>query len=492
MANEAILSNQAFLSLQPRAGEIDQAASWRQDLLQARYKALLIVPTSRRRRLEMVHQAMRGVILQPRRCTLLGLTQELAGFCREQRPLVGNVEQALRMARCLTDGNYPATPGMVRHLHRERRMLQAQPEKKDHLFAAILESYEKGLEEDRVWDHALQEKHLASELLDDQSPVSRYLKESFSIAFLDGFHKLTPGETQILKGLGRHLSLRLWFHGTSNPEWVKETESCLERMGVAREHQFPWFSQADTTKGDHHPAVEPDGPRVHWVELGQKRDLFRGTAEIVRGILERSPQAAPGRIAVVVSGAGEARLCRQALERTGIPCCAPAERVVLEESRLARYLLDALALRNGRISHEELSTFLLSPLAQKDLPHPYLLGKLLRLGLGVRGLRTPAEWARLWECEISNQVQRAQNQEDAEEETKTQANLRELAQSAGDLLERATRCILASDDSEHPGQVLADQLTEYLNQLKANTFLGGSARPEFLPPRDLQEDQLAW
>ena len=100
MAVEVILSDHPFLGESARPNEPERAEKWRNELSEAKHRAVIVVPTSRRKRMLAQELAETHVVL-PRIITLQGLVADLAGKMGSTHRAIGSAEQALIMARVL-------------------------------------------------------------------------------------------------------------------------------------------------------------------------------------------------------------------------------------------------------------------------------------------------------------------------------------------------------------------------------------------------------
>ena len=499
MAMEVILSDHPYLGPVARDGEPEQAGQWRLELEEAGHKAVIVVPTSRRKRSLVRELALERVIL-PRITTLQGLVSDLGAKIGARHRPMGGAEQALVMAHALGQAGFHAGPGLVSECLMRRKMRRDQVQgltETNHPLDAAIDQYERLLEESGATDGVDAIDQVTEELGSFDSILARHVRDSMPWILFDGFHHFTTPELTFLETLGRETESRLWLAGTRGKPWHEDANRILEGISLGTGRTFTDHSaHAGDTAGfgralfTETPVVAPAG--VELVEVTQDADLPAWVACKVASLLRDNGDLAqaPGNIAIAAPDAGRASAIREALTLAGIACSAQAEWIGVAESRPARMLRAALECRSGRFHHGDIFQLLASPVMRAGLENPHLLERLRGLGLGFQRSQKATEWGDFWARAIADDTAEAEREERANPEM-TEA-LGELAKSVAQRLELVAGIFGAPADAKNPGPWLTRQVGQLLEELKFQNRLMPRYAPAGIPDREIEEDQLAW
>lgn len=497
MAMEVILSDHPFLGPVARPEEPEQAGQWREALAEAGHKAVIVVPTSRRRRTLVRELAATRVIL-PRITTLSGLLGDLAAKIGSRHRPIGPAEQSLMMAKALNDSGFHPGPGIVSEclMRRQRRRDQIPPVEPAEVFHPLdkaVEAYESLLETSAAADGATATDLVSRELDAYDSIIARHVRDAMPLVLLDGFHHFTTPELKFLESLGRETEVRLWLSGTRGQPWHEDANRILEGISLGTGRTFHDASPATEKLASFGRALFTDKPEtappgVSLVEMTQEAELPEwvacAVAEMLRG--DKSLAETPGNIAIVAPDASRATAIRTALTRAGIPCSAQAEWIGVAESRPARMVQAALECRSGRFHHGDIFQLLASPAMRGGLEGAHLLQRLRALGIGYLRSQTAQEWLAFWNRAIDSEGAREGANPDLI------AALRQLAEAVASRLEMVAGVFGSTVDASNPGAWLTRQLGLFLEKLEYQAKLSPRFAPQAIPDRELEEDQLAW
>ncbi|MFM7539877.1 MAG: hypothetical protein ACKO9Z_09475, partial [Planctomycetota bacterium] len=336
MAVEVIVSDHPCLGQAERSDEPAKAGEWRASLVEAGHKAVIVVPTSRRRRMMVRELGITRVIL-PRITTLQGLIGDLSAKIGSSHRPIGSAEQALMMAKALGNAGFHPGPGLVNEclMRRQRHRDQippVDPSEAAHPLDKAVREYEALLEASGVADGANAADLVSRDLDQYDSLIARHVREAMPLVLLDGFHHFTTPELKFIESLGRETEVRLWLSGTRGQPWHEDANRILEGMahGTGRtfhdespcECKLASFGRALFTSA---PEDAPEG--VSLVEVTQEAELPDWVASKVASLLRADAALVetPGKIAIVAPDASWATAIREALTRAGIPCSAQAE-----------------------------------------------------------------------------------------------------------------------------------------------------------------------
>lgn len=499
MAMEVILSDHPNLGPVARPEEPEQAAQWREEMAQAGHKAVIVVPTSRRKRTLVRELALERVIL-PRITTLQGLVADLSGKIGARHRPMGGAEQALVMAHALQLTGFEPGPGLVSQCLMRRKARRDQVQgltETTHPLDAAIDHYESLLGGAGATDGVDAIDTVKEELGAFDSILARHVRDSMPWILFDGFHHFTTPELKFLEALGRETESRLWLAGTRGKPWHEDANRILEGISLGTGRTFTDHSaHAGDTAGfgralfTEKPVAAPAG--VDLVEVTQDADLPAWVASKVASLLRDNGDLAqaPGNIAIVAPDAARASAIREALTRAGIACSAQAEWIGVAESRPARMVRAALECRSGRFHHGDIFQLLASPVMRAGLENTHLLEKLRSYGLGYLRSQPACDWAEFWARAIADEAAEAEREDRANPEL-TKA-LGELAGSIAQRLERVAGIFGEIPDANKPGQWLTRQVGRLLEELKFQNRLMPAYAPPGIPDREIEEDQLAW
>jgi len=514
--------------LSPEDGDQDfTIAMWRHELSEAGRKAMIVVPTARRRRAlqQPLPHGAEGARLLPRIVSLAELASHLGGFSMRQCRLIGGAEQAVRFSHALRNSGLSPSPGMVdqairawNQLHKQEPMGEEVAEslretgrelaaKRSKALEPVLRLYRDGMAKDGCSDFHTATENLIEELGDSFSPVSRWVERSLPLIFLDGFHHLDKQSLKLVESLGALTEVRWWIPSIRGQWWHGDVERMFERLFLPTGRTMvdpaepfgPLAPLATCLSAPDQKLPSPLSPGALRLALvAQRRDEPAWVTAEIRSILRSDAHLRenPHRMAIVVPDNAEATRFRIACQRAGIACSAQAETIPLESSRLARLVRVALAARDGLFSHEQLHTLLGSSQFSRKLEKKWLLPQLRRLGLGVRKARTPESWLEFWSDAIKKASQPDKDLPSAAEENKGRqewaAHMLDLARAASGRLRELVEVFAFVHPDRSPGSTLVSRLAAFLASLELDTTLAGNQRPAGLPERELEEDQLAW
>jgi len=497
MAVEVIVSDHPCLGQAERPGEPAKAGEWRASLVEAGHKAVIVVPTSRRRRMMVRELGITRVIL-PRITTLQGLIGDISTKIGSSHRPIGSAEQALMMAKALANAGFHAGPGLVNAclMRRQRHRDQIPPvdpaEAAHPLDKAVME-YEALLAASGVADGANAADLVSHDLDQYDSIIARHVREAMPLVLLDGFHHFTTPELKFLESLGRETEVRLWLSGSHGQPWHEDANRILEAMAHGVGHTFLDESPCEGTLASFGRALFTLAPEnapesVSLVEVTQEADLPDWVATKVASLLRADAALAetPGNIAIVAPDASRATAIREALTRAGIPCSAQAEWIGVADSRPARMVRAALECRSGRFHHGDIYQLLASPVMRGGLEGAHWLQRLRALGIGYLRSQCAQEWLGFWNRAIDAEAAREGANPDAIEA------LRQLAGSVANRLEMVAGVFGSSVDAAKPGAWLTRQLGLFLEQLDYQNKLMPRYAPPAIPDREIEEDQLAW
>ena len=498
MAVEVILSDHPFLGETARPNEPERAEKWRKELGEARHRAVIVVPTSRRKRMLAQQLAETHVVL-PRIITLQGLVADLAGKMGSTHRAIGSAEQALIMARALQAGRYTAGPGLVAQALK-RRQLNRDQLKPSNLEAEpvnpldpICTAYGQLLETAGVVDGIDSIDQVTNALSDSQSILTQLVETSMPLVLFDGFHHFTQPEILFLTALGNATEIRLWLSGTHDQPWREDANRILEGLSLGTGRTSEDLSEPTTDlaafgQGVFLKTTNHVPPGISLVEITQDEDMAAWVASKVAHLLRTEPTLAssPGKLAIVAPNPGRATALREALTSAGIPCSAQAEWINLADSRPVRMVQVALECRNSRFHHSDIFQILASPAMRGNLCHAYLLTRLRSFGLGNLQAQTPEAWLEFWNRAIAAES----TQEGVEAAWIT--SIRELATSVADRLTLIANIFGSEIDIKKPGRWLSGQVASLLSALEFQNRLLPKYAPSGIPDRELEEDQLGW
>lgn len=501
MPLEVILSDHPFLSLAARPGEPAEAGHWRDTLSKAGHRAVIVVPTSRRKRTLVRELASLRVIL-PRVTTLQRLVADIVVKIGTSHRAMGAAERALVMARALELAGFHPGPGLVsqclmRRKTRRDQILGTVPEAPSHPLDAAISQYEELLARHGASDGEDAIDLIAGELDSHDSIIGDHVRESMPLVLFDGFHHFTTPELRFIEALGRETEVRLWLAGARGQPWHEDANRILEGISLGTGRTFP-----DNSGSAHETAVfgrslfgetpAPPPVGVEMVEVTQDKDLPAWVACKVADLLRESSALAqtPGNLAIVAPDAGRASAIREALARAGIPCSAQAEWVGLANSRPARMVMAALECRTGRFHHGDIFQMLASPVMRSGLEKNHLLDRLRSLGAGYLRAQTAGEWEEFWTRAIADDARDAAKENRAD--TELTNDLQSLAKAVAQRLELVAGIFGVQADPDNPGRWLARQACRLLDELGFQNRLKPGGAPAGIPDREIEEDQLAW
>ena len=506
-------------TLFPSRGADFTLGDWAEELRQAGPRAWIVVPTARRRRAlqQPLADAGEGARLLPRILALNALPTYLGGFCATQKRLIGAAEQAVRLSQALAQNGHHASTGLVSHALKVWQQQFTQAGRAEEFGDApprqplqnALATYRQALDDDGVWDSCVATDSLIEELDQGNSPLSQWLEQTVPVILFDGFHHFDSQTARLVEKLGLVTEVRLWIPALPAQPWHADVERLLQQLMLPAGRTLhdatlpisPLRDLAARLSGEA-PGDQPVPCPEHAARLvlvAQRKDEPRWVTGEIRRLLRSEPHLAahPERIGLVVPNTTEATRYRLACDRADIPCSAQAEVIPLAGSRVSRLAQAALGALDQKFSHEEIFTLLGSRLFTFSLEGAFRLHQLRKLGLGVRRARTPAEWLTYWKGAIERDrlPRRDEGEPDAAETARRQEtadNLLLLAGRVRDRLDSLVACFDQLAPDQNPGPALVARLARFLTTLNPAVLLGGEGRPESLPAREVEEDQLAW
>ena len=498
MAVEVILSDHPFLGESARPNEPERAEKWRNELGEARHRAVIVVPTSRRKRMLAQELAETHVVL-PRIITLQGLVADLAGKMGSTHRAIGSAEQALIMARVLQVGRYTAGPGLVaqalkrRQLNRDQLKSNNQETELANPLDPICTAYDQLLKTSGVVDGIDTIDQVTNALNNTQSILTQLVETSMPLILFDGFHHFTQPEISFLTAIGSATEIRLWLSGTHGQPWREDADRILEGLSIGTGRTSEDLSEPPTDlaafgRGLFLETTNPVPPGISLVEITQDEDMAAWVASKVAHILRTDPSISrtPGKLAIVVPNPGRATAIREALTAAGIPCSAQAEWINLADSRPVRMVQVALECRNSRFHHSDIFQILASPAMRGNLNHAYLLPRLRSLGIGNLQAQTPDAWLEFWNRAIT-----AESTQEGVEPTWIKS-IRELSECVAERLTLIGNIFGSEIDIKKPGRWLSGQVASLLSALEFQNRLLPKYAPSGIPDRELEEDQLGW
>ena len=195
MAVEVILSDHPFLGESARPNEPERAEKWRNELGEAKHRAVIVVPTSRRKRM-LAQELAETHVIWPRIITLQGLVADLAGKMGSTHRAIGSAEQALIMARALQARRYTAGPGLVAQALKRRQLNRDQLKSNNpetelaNPLDPICTAYDQLLKTSGVVDGIDTIDQVTNALNDTQSILTQLVETSMPLVLFDGHQKI--------------------------------------------------------------------------------------------------------------------------------------------------------------------------------------------------------------------------------------------------------------------------------------------------------------
>ncbi len=505
MSLEAVLSSSPCLDFEGRP-EGNPLSQWFDDLTGTNgWRTWWIVPTSRRRR--QIVRRVNSAALLPRVLTFDGLMQQLQGFARDQRRVIGNIGQLLRVAiawKKVHPHDLP-TSGRIQQLKgiiSEWIECGASPPI-PHPHAAFVRAYTEIVENDGCLDRTAILKVLANEIHDKNSPLAGILHAKQFL--FDGFHRFSEQELNLIQAMGQVANVRLWLVTAEGQPYHNNVARILERLNVEGKSDQRKAGLLSQVGRSLFSTGTVEHAKVDLIPAPSMESECQAVAAKIKSLMrDWNNGSRLSDIAVVVPDDGYLPLLKNTFRAARIDYSPAAEMFSLAESRPARVLFLALRLFQRGWQAETLFDFLRQPLLFRRLKKNHLLEWLRQRSTLAVEKTDWKSWQEKWseliaqheKMALEDEEERGDEQEERSERVKHRTReLFELLDSIGKVLvpvEELEREL--SKKSAKDPTVLVAAISSLLESIRLSTWLSPAGLTDWtlIPPREWEIDQLAF